>query len=275
MAFGLGLLFAVALGLPSFLLLRRWGNASLTTGLAAGALIAAAPVLLLTLGANPDEASSGGVATVIEGRRTLAGWLQVAMGAAFSGGIGAVAGGVFWAVLRWTGALKGSVRAEPSSGRSRIALGGATAAAVGLALLPAATADRSCHNALRSGARSITPPLSATLDIREADWPRLSAVLARFAGAQGLAFRDRSETRPQVAVLSLWRGTDVPAFRDQGVHLSLYQVRRDTPWRPTAQALAAELERAFPGRVGFRDGMGRPIGLAQALQGRPEATTAD
>lgn len=132
--------------------------------------------------------------------------------------------------------------------------------------------------------------MTLVLDVRESDWPRLTSELAAFAAAENLAYRDASEVHPDVvSVLSVsacrpglvlsvneqrWRARDLPKSPDL-VHLSVYQVERETPWRGTAERLIARLGQAWPDRIAFHDGMGRAMSEADALRGRPEATKAD
>lgn len=62
----------------------------------AGALVAALPWLLIALLAgNPDNASLGGVVTVVDGVRTPAGWAEVAKILVAIAALGALGGVVF------------------------------------------------------------------------------------------------------------------------------------------------------------------------------------
>jgi hypothetical protein len=93
-------LFALLLGLPVIILLRNRLH-SLLLCVVVGAVIAALPLLLLSLLAPlPDSASVNGISTVISGRRTAEWYVQLAQAVAICSAFGAFGGGAFWRLRR-------------------------------------------------------------------------------------------------------------------------------------------------------------------------------
>src|SRR6185436_11963569 len=101
---------------------------------------------------------------------------------AYFGLFGALAGLVFWLVLKLSGELAtrepsadyGSEQTSYRSGSARASmLLGATAVILTTVVLaiPTITKDRSCHNMFRDGRRSVVPQLSIDLHIEAQDWP--------------------------------------------------------------------------------------------------------
>lgn len=78
---------------------RQWSWMNLWTALVIGFACGALPYLLLSMAADaPGSGSSysvGGVDLVVNGRRTLSGWLQVLRDAAMMGAVGVISAGVF------------------------------------------------------------------------------------------------------------------------------------------------------------------------------------
>lgn len=91
---------ALIFGVPTYVMLRwkvapSWFNCTM-----AGAFVAALPwFLLMLVGPTADEASIGGKATVVDGSRTLYGWMSDLQLVAQIGVFGALAGLLFWAIV--------------------------------------------------------------------------------------------------------------------------------------------------------------------------------
>lgn len=85
-------------GLPAYLLLRGRVRPTVLSCAIAGAAVAAAPWLLLTVLGAPEQASLNGYVTAVDGRRTAWGWLMEARFIAEIGSMGAIGGVVFWIV---------------------------------------------------------------------------------------------------------------------------------------------------------------------------------
>lgn len=95
---------AILFGVPTYLGLRHVLTPRLKYFLISGAAVAALPWLLLVLlGPNPENASQGGIATVIDKTRTWYGWLKSAEFLVSTAVMGAFGGFVFWlvAVAGW------------------------------------------------------------------------------------------------------------------------------------------------------------------------------
>lgn len=90
---------ALIFGVPAFIILRdridgTWLNCALV-----GAGVAAAPWLaIILLAPNADQASIGGRATVVDGARTVFGWLNDLQSVGFIAIFGVFAGLFFWLI---------------------------------------------------------------------------------------------------------------------------------------------------------------------------------
>lgn len=301
MVFVVALAHALLLGAPLYLLARRVGWATPINALWVGALIGAVPVTVLLLaGGTPDFSSSGGVATVVGGVRTMAGWFELLAAAAFFGFWGAAGGLVFWWVLKLLHpaasspadrAPSPSNRREPR--RAHAAAAGALATAAIILGAPWAFRDRSCHSPLPDGQTSIPPGLNVILDVGTEEWSRVVSELGRFAEQESLSIRDRSEDRPGVVrILSTsvcsadgvlisvneqdWVGSPAPPDFER-VDIPVYSPT-GADWRPVTRRLVARLEQAWPGRVHFEDLRGRrtprPADLDASSPERPATVHA-
>ena len=85
-------------GVPIYLVLRKNLRATISNCAAAGAFVAALPWFLLGVLASPDQASTNGRATVVDGRMTAYGWLELGQFLLILGAVGAVAGALFWLI---------------------------------------------------------------------------------------------------------------------------------------------------------------------------------
>lgn len=132
-----------------------------------------------------------------------------------------------------------------------------------------AAKDMSCHNPFRySSDKVIVPKLDVDLNITEAEWPRLTALLRRFSRAHGWSFRDKSVRIPgKVNALNLslctddwqnivafenrWKGSH--AYDGRGLPIMLYANVKPAQWQRSARDLVRTLRKEWPDRVGFRD----------------------
>lgn len=291
MAFATTLGHSIILGLPVALLYRakRWTR--LSTVIAGAFLIGAIPVGLFAWPISPSSrttASVDGVATVIDGIPTLAGWLSYFKLLGMFGGLGAVGGLVFWLTLRWSGALmiNDSNSSKPVLRQQRIGFwlaSVAITASAAIFALPSLTADRSCHNMFRDGRRSVSSKVNIDLDITMGEWSRLARVLEEFGTSRGMSFRNSSESRPGVVEIlgltacieegvaisvheQLWNSQTQTVLRgDRGVAISFYDLRDGASWQPLAKELVAALDSEWLGKVRFRNGGGRFVAGPPAL----------
>jgi hypothetical protein len=107
-AFFVSLGHAIFLGLPLFLIFRskRWMNA--ISSIAGGFVVGVIPGGLLAWPLRPGSRSSAsinGVPTVVDGIPTAAGWIHYSEALVYLGCFGALAGFVFWLVLKLSGGL--------------------------------------------------------------------------------------------------------------------------------------------------------------------------
>lgn len=146
-AFFITLGHGVVLGLPIYLLFRRFGWVAPGWAALAGAAVGALPFAVVNIGsffARGFEVN--GTPMAAEGLPSGAGgvlWLAAILAA-----VGGVSGLAFWAVLRITRS-GGSARSgahHVRTGASLIALASSLALTAAVLALPAATQDRSCHN---------------------------------------------------------------------------------------------------------------------------------
>lgn len=97
---------ALLFGVPVYRALQPRVSPSPLNFALAGAAVSAAPWLVLTLLARPDEAWMGGRVTVHHGFYTLAGWIEVIRFLALIAGLGAASALVFWCVVVPFGGVK-------------------------------------------------------------------------------------------------------------------------------------------------------------------------
>lgn len=280
-AFAVALAHAVGLGLPLFLLLNWKGWANGLSSVLAGFVIGSVPVGIFTWpysGAGFSSSVSG-VAMIVDGVPTLAGWLRYLEGVGLFGGLGAAGGLGFWLVVKWA-ALPwhdrnndGMARAfVPTRSKTSVALFraltvGVMGLSIGILAIPTITKDRSCHNMFRDGRSHISPVLRVNIEIPADEWPVLVQVLREFAENHGLSFRNPSDSRSDPAPygsVSLCNeaGVNITALEtafmkikniDQSV--DFYQVQEEAEWRDLARELHAVLNSQWPDKVGYRDGM--------------------
>jgi hypothetical protein len=262
-AFGIAFAHAIVLGFPLFLVLQQNGWVNTFSSLGGGFAVGAMGGFLLTLGQFDRGSSSSvnGVPLTINGVPTAAGWLSYFEFLAFLGLLGALAGLVFWGIVRWSG-----------SGSSKVGPGLAIAAVLAMGALfsyPAATKDRTCHNKFRD-AQTLGPALARIdLAIATDDWPRLIQLFREYGEAGQLSFRNSGRDEfgvRRVLALSLCNelGVNIEAGQETwaaGVGISVYQLRDSAGSAKFGRELAAKLELLWPGSVRFRDARGQIISM--------------
>lgn len=89
---------ALLLGVPAFFMLRRRFDPTLLNCSLTGAVVAGLPWFILSTLFQPDSASIGGRATVIDGSLTAYGWLTNLKFVGLIAAFGAVGGALFWLI---------------------------------------------------------------------------------------------------------------------------------------------------------------------------------
>jgi hypothetical protein len=96
--------YVVILGIPTYLLLRRFNAIRWWSTIGAGFVLGSISVAILTWPLRYPElrtsASVDGVQTMIDGTPTVAGWLQYGSTVAFFGACGTIAALAFWVAYR-------------------------------------------------------------------------------------------------------------------------------------------------------------------------------
>jgi hypothetical protein len=295
-AFIVALGHAIVLGLPVFLFLRSRRRANGIMAAAGGFMVATLPfafIHLLMGGAGNVTASTNGVPTIVQGVRTLAGWLEFGELALILGALGALAGETFWVVLRISGGIDTGTAdhaTAPGQAQRRRSMVSTTALA-GLAVLlsgsvlaiPSITKDRTCHNLLRD--RSfIVPQVVMRLQVEPADWPELMHLFRDFGAVHALSFRDQSHEQPgtvQVLGLSLCNEAGIAVTSHEqrwasqkirtlgvngGVFVGVYETREHSGWQAPAREIIDQMEAAWPGKLSFQDGGGHTIPKPEQLR---------
>jgi len=287
--FAIALGHAVILGLPAFLLGRSLERINLISSAVVGFVIGAGPITLLTLlslGSN-TSASIDGVPTIVNGIPTLVGWLYQLLSLTSFGGFGVLGGIAFFLVLKLAG---GAISAGDGTAlvtrRASMATSGLAFLAIlltGTALaIPSITMDRTCHNMFRDGRTSVGSKVNIRLSIPVEDWPRLTRLFEEFGAANDLSFRNSNRDHPgtvRVLGLSLCndRGLNIHAIEQHwersgnsvpkdGVSLGIFELRDGSNWKHAARALIAELEARWPGKVQFKDKLGRIVPMPDELR---------
>jgi hypothetical protein len=274
-AFGIAAGHAVVLGLPLFLALRQKGWVNAFSSITGGFVVGAIGGILLTSGqfTHGYSSSVNNVPHIIDGVPTAAGWLSYFQILAFLGGLGALAGLVFWCIFKWSGGALPMEDGSQVTGRERSKVGVALAAVAGLAAIavfafPAATRDRTCHNKFRD-VRAIAALARIDLSIRTDDWPRLIQLFREFGEGNQMSFRNSGRDEfgaRRVLALSLCNesGVNIEAAEETwaaGAGISIYQLRDGAGSAKYGSDLAAKLELFWPGSVRFRDARGQIISM--------------
>jgi hypothetical protein len=283
-AFAITLGHALILGLPAFLILqmKRWVNAATSTG--AGFAIGVMPIAVLTWPLQPAahfNASTNGVRTIVEGVPTVEGWFEYLQLLLTLGGLGALGGVAFWAVLRVSDGLKNGI---PNLRRGPVLAVTAALLSAAVFAIPSVMMDRTCHNMFRDGRRSVGPQVYGDLPISFEDWPTLTHLMANFASDNALSLRDSSKPTSDVVrvlALSLCNETGVnieireqrwashnfePLIQGRGVSVGVYELREGSGWEDIARDLVGRLEATWPGQLRFRDSLGRTVPIPKKLE---------
>lgn len=260
---------SAALGIPIYLASKHTGRANWKTAAIAGFLVGATiPAILVFDGPGANEASVGGVPTVINGSYTPAGWNQ---GLDFVGGFGllGVLGGIifYFAVSR-------NERERPAGSEVefvatwRTGVVPATALCIVIAAFAVshASKDRSCHNPLRGGGNNIAPVASFELKVGPDKWRRVERVIHGFGKERGWDIL--SDVQPDKDFkwfqMSLCRepGTEiaVQGHADSGaVYVLVFQPQGGMSWREPFVTLLRRIETTWPKSVTFRGRTGATI----------------
>ncbi|WP_324749352.1 hypothetical protein SH591_12280 [Sphingomonas sp. LY54] len=254
---------AVSLGLPVYLAARAARNDTPMVAAAMGFVVGAVIPTLLVLASAPDQASVGGTATVIDGRYTLAGWMQSLALIGFFGLLGVFAALVFWFIVRRSAPTE--EQGEETSAPLRASLLSVAAAGVVVAavIIPHASADQSCHNPLRGGGTSIALTASFDLRVDVDQWRNVEAEMQRFRRSGDWSVRSDVRTDDDFPWLQISlcneTGTNIfvqgmPSFNE--VSFGVYQPQGGDTWRRDFRALYDLISRRWPTKVTFEDSRG-------------------
>lgn len=260
---------AVSLGLPVYLGARAARNDTPLVAAGMGFIVGAVIPAILVLASAPDQASVGGTATVINGSYTFAGWMQNLALIGFFGLLGVGGALVFWFIVRRSG--RSEEQGEETSPLLTSLLSVAAAGVVATAfIIPYATADRSCHNPLRGGGRSIGQTASFDLRVGVDQWRNVEAEVERFRRSGDWAARSdvRTDEGFPWLQISLCKETETSIFV-QGmadfneVSFGVYQPQGGDTWRRDFRALYDLISARWPTKVTFKDGQGRQTGTPE------------
>ncbi|HKY87317.1 MAG TPA: hypothetical protein VJL90_11200 [Pseudorhodoplanes sp.] len=269
---------AVLLGLPLFFLFRERRWTSVFSSVAGGFVVGAIPIGFLAWPFWPGSGSSSSVNNVpliINGMPTAAGWLSYFQNLIFFASFGALAGFVFWLVLK----LSGSMAPEADRDRRRMTHWGVTTGLAAVAVLlagavvavPSITKDRTCHNMGRDGGGTFSVKTRILLPVAHDDWPKLRKAFDDFSMKNELSLKDFNQARPDLASFFLdlslcsdrgtnifvnernWSALAVGLPPSRGVGVYVYEVRPNSGWKGLVRELASELESAWPGKVHLRE----------------------
>ena len=249
-------LHAFALGLPAYLLLRRFGEATWFSAGAIGFLLGAIPTTLLILLRGPTSFIAEGVGTILG---SPPGSPDILVIASTFGMFGAIAGFLFWCAL-------GLLRTGPLTPRTRSLAAIATIALTTTAAfaIPRTLQDRTCHNPARLQG-NIGPVAAAYLQIDNADWPSLVATFQAFAHQAGWSLRvlGTATTASYLSACSQ-SGTQIMAIRPIPTGRTNLYVNQPQPgapsWQDPARDLLSRLATQWPGQLGFTGPDGRETG---------------
>lgn len=266
------LVIGAVIGLPLFFLIRSRGQANWRTAVITGFFVVAVVPAVLLIVPGADQASTGGVPTVVDGSYTAFGWLQNLVVVGFFGCAGSLGGLFFWRIVRGGPALlmdDFAEKADPPktlSGKGITALASAAAALIGAAVaIPAITKDRSCHNTLRDGRNSIGPEAKFELKVSSREWSSVAHEVEAFGRAGGWSIL--SDVRPDESFkwfqLSLCRepGTNIAVDRlnSRTVSFGVYQPQGGSSWKAPFTELYRRIRDRWPDRIEFTGDVGERI----------------
>ncbi len=272
------MIVAAFLGLPAYFAARAAQNDTLMVAAAMGFIVGAAiPAILILAGPAADQASTGDTATVIDGSYTLAGWLENLTMIGLFGLLGVGGGLVFYFIVRRSGAHEDQpeVSVPPSplrTGLLTVAAAGVIAATVAI---PYATADRTCHNTLRDGRKSIGQAASFDLRVGIEEWRNVKKEMDAFRRSGDWSVRSDVRTDKSFPWLQISLcqepGTNIFVQGIESfnvVNFGVYQPQGGETWRRDFRALYERISARWPNKVVFNDGQGQQTG-------RPEWATAE
>lgn len=247
---------STCLAMPAYSVLRLRWRETWRSCVVAGFLVGATVAALVLLSVS-DSMQVGREMTVIDGVRTAAGWRTYAGAVGTAGGIGAGAGGVFWAALR----LLERAGRWPRLGRLSLTAGISLAIAASWTIfaLPNLTADRSCHNVFRDGRESIGPVLFFTVELSGSEWSRFQDTAEHFAFAEEWLVdesndKDKSSSASRFVSVCvepgteiMFSGADVP--NPTRAEVSVFQPQGGNSWQGPVGRLLASIGAAFPGQL--------------------------
>jgi len=265
LSFAVALAHSVLLGLPLYGLLRSRGFlTSWWVAVGGGGIVGVLPFGCLALLSLPDQASTDGTPTVINGVRTMAGWLEFFQLLGELAALGALGGLTFWLIIRLHTALlstSANVAVVPQrvlGWRSITALASAAGiVACAAAAIPALTEDRSCHNPLR-GRSSISSQINLELHLGMRDWRAVDAEMREFAKKRGWSYQGDVRPDPnfpwlQVSICDA-RGTEFVAIATDArepIRVAVYQPQGGLDWREPFSAFYRRLQARWPGKLDF------------------------
>lgn len=274
------------LGLVVYFLLRwRW-KITLQSSLIAGFLIGAIPMsIIVGVATLPDSASSNGVATVVDGHLTLAGWYERFILTASFGPLGAAAGVVFWLLIRSSPQATESGTGTTNSAQSYFSqpLILAVAAGAGIFMIPSFTMDRTCHNSLRDGRTSIGSEIGINLRIGASEWNEFAAILEDFGQSAGLSVQNDmlneagamqklyvsicDEAGTNISVIKMIF-PDSPAgdISKGNLLIGVYQPQGGDSWKVLTKTLVGRLSKQWPGRIWFSGGDGKEVAAPEWIK---------
>lgn len=265
-AFVLIAIVAAVLGLPIYGMARAAKRDSPLVACVAGFCVGAAiPAALILFGPSADQASVGGVPTVINGSYTAAGWLQNLIVVGGFGLLGTFGGFLFWlAVLDKADDGDAPPQRRPFRDGSVAAIALLSIAAT--FAIPWSTKDQSCHNPLRGGEDSIGTVASFAMKTSPDEWREIEAIVQQFATQRGWSLT--SDLRPDDSFrwfqMSLCRepGTNISVNaipETSRVYFGVYQPQGGSSWIEPFQALHALIKKRWPSRIEYTGENGERI----------------
>lgn len=259
---------AVFLGLPVYLAARAARNDTPVVAAVMGLVVGAAiPAILVLPGPAADQASVGDTATVINGSYTVAGWLENLAWVGFFGLLGVGGALVFWLIVRRSvSSEKQDEESAPTRPLRTTLLSVAAAGVIAAAFaIPYATADRSCHNPLRDGRRSIGQVASFDLRVGVDQWRNVENEVESFrrSGDWSVMSDVRTDESFPWLQISLCKepGTNifVQGMADfNEVSFGVYQPQGGSTWRRDFRALYDRVNARWPTKITFKDDQGSP-----------------